>query len=258
VHGIEPSVLYAYVGERAGHAHPRFDEVDEAGESHAVTASIINRVTRRRVGAPDHDAFWVRLTQTYRIARGADPAIGLEPDAWSPLRWETVARVGDSLTIDSDVFYEHSGRARRFAVVDTDVLWTWSPYGDLFIGHRSTRAAAPDRPLPVRGDLLDPLSLNGLATETREAVDYLIAGGRINLPRGFVLANKTYYDRRLNRYAEIDYGLQYNAQCWNVTFTYQDFPEKNEFGVVVTLVGATSVDSKMMSPLFERQPGAPR
>jgi hypothetical protein len=38
-----------------------------------------------------------------------------------------------------------------------------------------------------------------------------------------------------------------------VTFTYQDFPDKNEFGVLVALLGATSVQSKAVSGLF----GAP-
>jgi hypothetical protein len=37
-----------------------------------------------------------------------------------------------------------------------------------------------------------------------------------------------------------------------VTLTYQDLPDRNEFSVLFTLVGATGVDSKAMSGLFDR------
>jgi hypothetical protein len=67
-----------------------------------------------------------------------------------------------------------------------------------------------------------------------------------------VLANKTYYNREAGAYTEIDYGILYQAQCWSVTLTYQDLPDRNEFGVLFTLVGGTGVDSQAMGGLFEQ------
>jgi hypothetical protein len=116
-----------------------------------------------------------------------------------------------------------------------------------------SREASADRPLPQRGDLLDPLSLGGVVTDSRAAIDYYITEAHAYLPRGFTLANKTYYNQRTGKYTEIDYGLEYRAQCWSLTLTYTDFPEKsNELSFLLTLIGATSVDSKAASTLFEK------
>jgi hypothetical protein len=119
------------------------------------------------------------------------------------------------------------------------------------LGHRSTR---PDAPLVQKGDILDPLALGGLVTDPHPEIDYYTVSARAFLPLGFVVANKTYYNRQTGKYTEIDYGLQYRAQCWSATFTYQDFPDKNEFAVMVTLLGATSVSSKVVAGLFGPPP----
>ncbi|OGW62807.1 MAG: hypothetical protein A2638_06780 [Nitrospirae bacterium RIFCSPHIGHO2_01_FULL_66_17] len=178
---------------------------------------------------------------------------GVIPPAWSALRGEATLRTGTALTLDADVFYDHDGRGRRFTTVDTDVRVNGGRYWDLAVGHRSTREATDDRPLPQRGDLLDPLSLGGVMTGSRAAIDYYIAEARAYLPRGFTLAHKTYYNQRTGKYTEIDYGLEYRAQCWSLTLTYTDFPEKsNELSFLLTLIGATSVDSKAASKLFEK------
>jgi len=250
VHAVEPAVLYTYVGERRAENLPRFDEVDEIAEQSLVTATLTNRLIAR-AGGDDLEVVWVRLTQSYRLARRPDAMSGVIPPAWSALRGEATLRTGTALTLDADVFYDHDGRGRRFTTVDTDVRVNGGRYWDLAFGHRSTREATDDRPLPQRGDFLDPLSLGGVITGSRAAIDYYIAEAHAYLPRGFTLANKTYYNQRTGKYTEIDYGLEYRAQCWSLTLTYTDFPEKsNELSFLLTLVGATSVDSKAASTLF--------
>ncbi len=252
VHAVEPALLYTYVGERRAENLPRFDEVDEIAERSLVTATLTNRLIAR-AGGDDLEVVWVRLTQSYRLARRPDAASGVTPPAWSALRGEAVLRTGKTLTLDADVFYDHDGRGRRFTTVDTDVRVNGSRYWDLAVGHRSTREATADRPLPQRGDLLDPLSLGGVITGSRAAIDYYIAEAHAYLPRGFILANKTYYNHRTGKYTEIDYGLEYRAQCWSLTLTYTDFPEKsNEISFLLTLIGATSADSKTASTLFKK------
>ena len=252
VHAVEPAVLYTYVGERRAENLPRFDEVDEIAERSLVTATLTNRLIAR-AGGDDLELVWVRLTQSYRLARRPDAVSGVIPPAWSSLRGEATLRTGKALTLDADVLYDHDGRGRRFTTVDTDVRVNGGRHWDLAVGHRSTRAATADRPLPQRGDLLDPLSLGGVITDSRATIDYYIAEAHAYLPRGFTLANKTYYNRRTGTYTEIDYGLEYRAQCWSLTLTYTDFPEKsNELSFLLTLIGATSVDSKAASKLFEK------
>ena len=266
IHAIEPAVLYTYVGMRGDENLPRFDEVDDVSEQQFITASVINRViaaspVQGEGGAsePDLEALWVRLTQSYRVRPRADPVSGIVPPTWSAVRGEATWRTGSALQFDVDALYDHW--RRTFTTVDVDARLAWAPYWDFSVGHRSTSdadpAAVPPRALTRRGDLLDPLSLGGIATAQRDAIDFYIVGTQVHLPMGITLANKTYRNRQTNAYTEIDYGLQYNGQCWSVTFTYQDLPEKNEFSVLLTLVGAASFDSKMASGLFESPSTAP-
>ena len=260
IHAVEPAVLYTYVGERGDENLPRFDEVDDVSEQHLITAAVINRLItaapRQGEGGtpvPDLEVLWVRLTQSYRLRRREDPISGVVPPTWSAVRGEATWRPRGAIQFDVDTFYDHA--RRTFTTVDVDAQLGWAPYWDLTVGHRSTSdadpGAVPPRALTRRGDLLDPLSLGGVDTAQRDAIDFYIVGTQVHLPMGITLANKTYRNRQTNAYTEIDYGLQYNGQCWSVTFTYQDLPEKNEFSVLLTLVGATSVDSRMVSGLFE-------
>jgi len=256
IHAVEPGILYTYVGERRRENLPQFDEIDDVPEQSLITATLTNRLLVRAstgpdatpVTAPDLERLWVRLTQSYRLARRVDPVSGALPSTWSATRGEATLRTNRVFSLDADAFYDHA--RHTFTTVDTDARVAWDPHGDVSIGHRSTRDATPQRPLTTRGDVLDPLSLGGVTTDTRPEIDYYIVTTRVHLTKGLTLANKTYYNRQTRAYTEIDYGVQYQGQCWAVTFTYQDFPEKNEFGVVLTLVGAGSVDSRAASDLF--------
>jgi len=254
IHAVEPGVLYSYVGDPHQEAHPRFDEIDDIVESNLLTATLTNRLLVRGPDAREIEAVWVRLTQSYHLTRHVDSLSGLTPPRWSMLRGEATVRPIDKLKLDVDVLYDYQDDPRRFPVVDADVLYTASRFWDLSFGHRSTRQQSIDHPLPRRGDFLDPLALGGLVTEDHARVDYDIVGAHVYLPWGVTLANKAYYNRKTNAFSEIDYGLQYRAQCWGFTLTYQDFPEKNELGFVLTLVGPSSSDSrsKKVPGLFDR------
>lgn len=243
VHAIEPALLYTYVGSHQVDVVPQFDDIDEIVEHQLVTATLTNRIiVQSGAGpgrSPDLELLWFRMTQTYRVSRR--PA----GTAWSPLRVETTLKTRSFLQFDVDALYDTASRS--VAVFDTDTRLTWAPYWDLVVGHRSTRL---DRQLVDRGDLMDPLSLGRINTNLREEIDYYTMAAHAYLPRGFVLANKIFFNQRTNEYSEIDYGFQYNGQCWGVTVTYQDFPEKNEFGIMVTLVGAVSGGTSQAAGMF--------
>ncbi|MEW6682279.1 MAG: LPS assembly protein LptD [Nitrospirota bacterium] len=245
VHTLEPALLYTYIGNPHAVPYPQFDEIDSIQEQNLVTATLTNRLVAPGRGASEDDwePLWVRFTQTYRLAYR--PA----GEAWSALRGEAAFRSRRVFQLDIDAFFDHA--LKTLTVFDTELHARDPRYGDIAVGHRSTR---PDVPLAQKGDILDPLALGGLVTDPHPEIDYYTISARAYLPLGFEIANKTYYNRQTGKYTEIAYGLQYRAQCWSITFTYQDFPDKNEFSVTVTLLGATSVTSNVMSDLFGPQP----
>lgn len=244
-HAVEPALLYTYIGDPRAEAHPQFDEIDEIVEQNLVTATMTSRLTALDASSSAGDGawepLWVRFTQTYRVSRRPSG------EAWSPLRGEVVVRTPRALRLEIDGFYDHA--TSQVVAFDTDARVVFGPYGDLAVGRRSTRA---DGVLPQRGDILDPLALGAVLTDPRTDAEYYTILAHAYLPGGFVLANKTYYNREAGAYTEIDYGILYQAQCWSVTLTYQDLPDRNEFGVLFTLVGGTGVDSQGMGGLFEQ------
>lgn len=244
-HAIEPVLLYTYAGDPRNEPDkpaPQFDEIDEFGEQNLVTAGLTNRVTSSGAGgAGSWEPLWVRLSQTFRFSHRPSGA------AWSALRGEAVIRTQRALQLEIDSFYDHA--RGRLVAFDTEARLLIGSYGDVELGRRSTR---PTGSLPRRGDLLDPLAMGSADLGPRTETDYYTVLAHAYLPGGFVLANKTYYNRQDDSYTEIDYGLLYKAQCWSVTLTYQVLPDRNEFGVMFTLVGGTGADSKAMSGLFDR------
>ncbi|MFZ5877457.1 MAG: LPS-assembly protein LptD [Nitrospirota bacterium] len=243
-HAIEPALLYTYVGDPHVTVHPQFDEIDQIAEQNLVTATLTTRVRAWPGGGiPSVDAWeplWARVTQTFRVAHRPDG------EAWSPVRLEAAARTRRSVQIDLDAFYDHAAGA--LVSFDTDVRLLAGSYGDLTVGRRST---GQDGALAQRGDVLDPLALGSVQTGPRDQTEYYTALAHVAVPGGFTLANKLYYNRQTRAFTEIDYGILYRAQCWSVSVTYQDQPDRNELGVVFTLVGASSMDRLIVPGLFD-------
>jgi LPS-assembly protein len=253
-HVVEPAMLYTYVGDPHGMSPQQFqqlqfDEIDQIAEQNLLTATLTTRV--RAVpspGIPPGDTWeplWARVTQTFRVAHRPDG------EAWSPLRVEAAARTRRSVQIDIDAFFDHAAGA--LVSFDTDLRLLAGSYGDLTVGRRST---GPDGALAQRGDFLDPLALGTAETEpldrTRAQSEYYTALAHVALPGGFTLANKIFYNREARAFTEIDYGILYRAQCWSVSVTYQDQPDRNELGVVFTLVGEASMERLIVPGLFDR------
>jgi LPS-assembly protein len=245
VHTLEPGLLYTYIGNPREVVYPQFDEIDSIQEQSLVTATLTNRLVApgHVTPADDWDVLWIRFTQTYRLAYRPEGV------AWSALRGEATIRSRRLFRLDIDAFFDYE--LKTLTVFDTELRARDPRYGDIAVGHRSTR---PDVALAQKGDILDPLALGGLVTDPHAEIDYYTISARAYLPLGFDVANKTYYNRQTGKFTEIAYGLQYRAQCWSVTFTYQDFPDRNEFAVTLTLLGATSVSSKVVSGLFGPPP----
>jgi LPS-assembly protein len=250
-HEVEPAVLYTYVGDPRVSPHPQFDEIDQIVEQNLVTATLTTRV--RAVpspGIPAGDAWeplWARVSQTFRVAHRPDG------EAWSPVRVEAAVRSRRAFQIDIDAFYDHAAGA--LVSFDTDARVLAGSYGDLTVGRRST---GQDGALAQRGDFLDPLALGTVQTEPpdqigpRNQTEYYTALAHVALPGGFTLANKIFYNRQARAFTEIDYGILYRAQCWSVSVTYQDQPDRNELGVVFTLVGEASMERLIVPGLFDR------
>jgi hypothetical protein len=113
-----------------------------------------------------------------------------------------------------------------------------------------------------KGDILNPLSL-GESINQLDRIEFLTVGANLYLPlpigksasgNGLYLASKGYYNLDTHGFAEMDYGMKYSSQCWEVVVDYLDFPDKNQVSFLITLKGAVTVDSRSAGGLFEKKP----
>jgi LPS-assembly protein len=241
-HLMEPVIQYEYADVLQKEIMPQFDQVDLAGDKNLITYSLTNRLW---IG---NGSGLLRLTHSYNLDRSEREL--------SDLRAEWQIRPGNWGFVDLDAFYDVYDQ--RFSSINTDAVLRWSPFFETFAGQRYTRQGSQ----PKKGDIFNPLSL-GERINQAQKIEFLIAGANLYLPlpiykvgsgNGLYFATKGYYNLDTDGFAEIDYGIKYSAQCWEIVVDYLDFPDKNQISFMITLKGAVTVDSRSAGGLFEKKP----
>jgi lipopolysaccharide assembly outer membrane protein LptD (OstA) len=216
--------------------------VDQADDKNLITYSLTNRFT-----GPG-GSLLLRLTHSYNLVRSALDLSDLRTELQiKPSRW---------FFVNLDTFYDVYDH--HFSSINTDTVVRWSPFFEVSAGQRYTRQGVQSK----KGDIFNPLSLGERIDQT-DRIEFLTVGANLYLPlpmdksgsgNGLYLASKGYYNLDINGFAEIDYGIKYSAQCWEVVVDYLDLPDKNQINFFITLKGAVTVDSRSAGGLFEKKP----
>jgi LPS-assembly protein len=241
-HLIEPMVQYEYADRLQKEEPPQFDQVDLADDKRLITYGLTNRLWI------DDASLLLRLTQSYNLDRSAP--------SFSDLRAEWQIKPKNWFWVDQDTFY--AIHDHRVSSINTDAVVRWSPFFEVSAGQRYTRKGEQSK----KGDIFNPLSL-GERIGQLDKVEFLTVGANLYLPlpisksgsgNGLYLASKGYYNLDTHGFAEMDYGIKYSSQCWEVVVDYLDFPDKNQVSFLITLKGAVTVDSRSAGGLFEKKP----
>ena len=236
LHHIEPAVLYEYIPKVDQTRLPVFDEVDQLPRKNHLTYSLTNRFVIEKEtpsGTKDRrEGFFWKVTQSYDLHRKRMEKSSDLSRPFSNIRSEASVRPLTRTTLDVDVFYDlYQGRWVSFnSDLDLEVWPNWA----LNVGQRYTREGL----LQPRGDLLNPLNLVEQSfwyTEAAELLRFLTLGTRLSLPWGVTLTGRAYYDVNDRVFAEVNYGLQYVAQCVALELNYQDLQDRNQISFLVTL-----------------------
>ncbi|MBI3610140.1 MAG: LPS-assembly protein LptD [Nitrospirae bacterium] len=236
VHSLEPALIYEYVPLIDQTRLPHFDDVDQLPRKNGVTYSLTNRLAWEDRADPEKPSvrewvFW-KLTQSYdihakRLEDGPGPT-----RPFSNVRSELVLRPFSQTTADLDVFYNlYRNETVSF---NTDLQTRPLPPWAVGVGQRYTREGA----INPRGDIFDPLNPSDRTfwfSEPSPLLRFLTGDTKIELPGKIILSARAYYDVKDRAFAEIDYGLKYIGQCLGVAVSYQQLPDRHQFGFMITL-----------------------
>ena len=239
-HLITPSVHYEYIAAEDLPDTPRFDEVDRIHDRSAVTLSLSQRfLTEGEKGEPVEKIYF-RLTESYHFQEARSAAPDSRP--YSDLRAEWTVHPVSQVTLRIDSFYDFYDH--RFSSWNTDVLFDLPPYLNLSLGQRHTHSGL----IPQKGDLFNPLYLGD--REIATPVEFWTGRILIKTPWGVSLVSRAYFDAEVSKFVEIDYGLQYEQQCWGITLAYIDLRTRNEFSFMISLKGLGNTGSSKFANLF--------
>jgi LPS-assembly protein len=240
LHVVTPSLHYEYISVEDQPETPQFDEVDRIHDLSAVTLSIAQRFLKESEKGTPLEKIYFRVTETYRIdeARSAGP----DRRPYSDLRTEWAVRPFSQVTVTSDSFYNLYDR--RISTWNTDLLLDLLPHLNFSVGQRYTHAGF----VPQKGDLFNPLYLGD--REAAAPIKFWTGRILVKTPWGITLVNRAYFDQAEHKFVEIDYGIQYESQCWGVTLAYLDLQRRNEFSFMVNLKGLGNTASRKFANLF--------
>jgi LPS-assembly protein len=278
-HKIEPALIYEYLTSTRQGDLPIFNDVDQLFPKHLLTYELTNRLSTM-VSAGDTMRYlefaYLRLTQSQHLdspnrtlstnvgsglGLGGNQASGFQPTGrpFSDLRGELILRTLQPIpaSLDVDTFYNYTESA--VSVLNTDLNFELRNGYFLSLGQRFTRAG----PVPVRGDLFNPLTLNDVLIQTEKTHFYTAEVGTA-LPFNLYAVIRGYYDAQTGRLPEVDYGLYYvnPSRCWGVGVLLIErgqipgvAPAQTEFAFLFTLGGVGSTDSPfnaVYQRLFQR------
>jgi len=116
-----------------------------------------------------------------------------------------------------------------------------------------------------RGDIWNPISFNEVYAPTNEIL-FLTMGGAFRTPWGWTIGARGYYDVKNRKSPEYDVVALYQnpCKCWSAGFYYVQFPDRQQFNVMLSLTGlgwtentGTAVMRSILSPLLWGERGLP-
>ena len=252
LHSVEPAVVYEYIPNINQDDLPKYDEIDEFPAKNLITYSLTNRLVGYFKGKDEsmpvrREALMLKVTQSYDIRKKHEENDEGLTRPFSNIRGELTLRPMAGAQFDVDSIY--NPHEREPVTVHLDLKIRPHPIVFLSIGQRHTRE---DAVFP-RGDVLNPFSQSDEVlwyTGNAPMVRFYTSHIRLNFPFGLRLANRIYYDAEVEEFAEINYGLQYNGQCWGLIVSYIDLPEENQVSFMITIKTASASQSNALMSLF--------
>ena len=239
-HLVVPTLMYEHIAANDPSDIPQFDEIDQLHSRSSLTASLAQRfLTRDEKGVPQEKAS-LRLTDTYYLQE-AQPGLA-DSHPFSDIRGEGALRFTSHFTLGIDTFYDPYHH--RLSSWNTDATVAFPPRFTATLGQRATREGTT----PQKGDLFNPLYLGD--REATPRINFITESVVFRSPWGINLASRAYFDIHESKFIEIDYGIQYERQCWSVTVAYIDLRPRNEFTFFFNLKGLGTTESHRFANLF--------
>jgi LPS-assembly protein len=214
LHEVTPMLRYGYIAAEEADV-PQYDDLDRVADRNALTA-----VLEQRWSAGDFmELGWLRVSRTY-LLRGPDKGP-------SDLRAEMHISPLPGFWLEMDSFFG----AHRMALWNADLRLNVRSDLELSLGHRYAREGI----ISKRGDIFDPRYLGDSSQTPR--VSHLTYQVVFNVGWGVRISNRAYLDMDQGTFSERAYALQYDRDCWGVTWTYTDLPDHNLFSFSVRLKG---------------------
>ncbi len=222
-HIVRPRLHYRYIDLHEVPNLPTFDEIDTLSDRNAVTLALDQQLYGTDSNGQWMERLFLRLSQSHRIDRQRDHA----PHVSSPIRAELRLQPASQVGLDADI--THDVRDDRILSGTTQLRFT-HPLVTLRVGRRYLRG----QPVPKMGDPYDPLFLGDEVAGPR--TDFWT--GRIDWVTGPIQWRGTGdFDADRDRPVQSSLSLLWQRDCWGVTLTYADFPDRHEVSFLVKLKG---------------------
>lgn len=252
IHSIKPSVLYEYVPKRDQDDLPKFDARDQINAKNLITYSIHTRLIshfklEESAIKQRRELLMLKFTQSYDLRERRREAPDNTVRPYSNLRSELTLRPFPDLRLEMDSF--HNLYDRQIVMFNLDLKASISDILRLSLGRRLTREGVA---FPI-GDGLNPLSQSDEGfwyTGSSPAIHFYTASIRMDVPIGLALVSNLYYDQEERSFAEANYGIEYDGDCWAFGLSYIDLPNENEVSFFITLKTAGLATLKSTQGIF--------
>jgi LPS-assembly protein len=207
-HSIEPTVSYTYIPHIDQTNIPQFDAVDSVSSMNTTTVSLVNRLTAHYKESKDSPAYTsfdlmvMKLSQAYNLNAAREPNGHVRSDILGEMYIMTPKLFSATANASFNT-YDHAMSSHTVGA-------------GLTIGTMSLNLSEQY--------LLEP------------ATQSLIAGGRIKLGK-WDLGSQWTRDMEHKRTTELDYTVNYAAQCWGVRTIYTILPGESRFMAMLDLKG---------------------
>jgi LPS-assembly protein len=222
-HLLRPRLHYRYIDLHEVPNLPQFDEIDALTDRNAVTLALDQQLFGTDKDGQFMEWLFFRLSQSHQIDRQRDHA----PHVSSPIRAELRLAPASQVGIDTDLV--HDIRDDRILSGTTQIRLT-HPLVSLRVGRRYLRG----EPVPKTGDLYDSLSLGDEVAGQR--TDFWT--GRIDWVTGPIQWRGTGdFDADRDKPVQSSLSMLWQRECWGITLTYADLPDRHEVSFLVQLKG---------------------
>lgn len=231
-HRIHPEIFYEKITTKSHKAILQIDELDNLHDRQTLTATLEQRFLTTNTHGHQEEKASLRLTGT--LHTDDIPAEALSSRRLSDLRGELSLKPWSAIGLEVDTFYDPYDD--QINAINIDLALQIQAYLNLTITQRTSRAGT----LPKKGDLFNPYYL-GDREIVKTDINFWSEQISITTPWGLRFVNKVFYDADQDELVEIDYILEYQAQCWGLGFSYLDFHDREEFSFLITLRGLGAI-----------------